>query len=411
MYRLLQINSVVGYGSTGRIVEMLGEKSIENGFSSYIAYGRSCLASNSNIIKIGSRYSIIQHGLLSYGFDRHGFGSKYSTIKFIKEIDRIKPNLIHLHNIHGYYINIEILFNYLLKTNIPIIWTLHDCWSFTGHCAYFSYKECEKWKRHCSNCPQINSYPRSICFDNSELNFLKKKKLFTSLNNLTIVTVSEWLSSIVSNSFLNIYPRIVINNGIDLSIFYKRNSSDFIKDKYGIQNKTILIGVATSWSHRKGLYDYHKLSKILPQDVVIVLVGLTDKEIKKLPKNIVGIKKTNNVDELANLYSAADVVMNLSYEETFGMTTIEGFACGTPSIVYNATASPELIDEKTGIIVEKGNIEGVLNAIYLILQKSKEYYSNACIEKAKRMYNKENRYLDYINLYKDILDQKKTQII
>ena len=404
MNTLLQINSVVGYGSTGRIVEMLGIKSIENGFSSYIAYGRYCLASKSNIIKIGSKYSIIQHGLLSFVLDRHGFGSRNSTIKFINEIERIKPDLIHLHNIHGYYINIEILFNYLLKTNIPIIWTLHDCWSFTGHCAHFSYNECEKWKKHCNNCPQIKCYPKSIFFDNSEFNFLKKKKLFTSLNRLTIVTVSEWLSSVVSNSFLNIFPRIVINNGIDLSIFYKRNNSDFVKKKYGIQNKTILIGVATSWSLRKGLYDYHKLSKILPQDVVIVLVGLTDNEIKKLPKNIVGIKKTDNVDELANLYSAADIVLNLSYEETFGMTTIEGFACGTPSIVYNATASPELVDEKTGIIVEKGDIEGVLNAIYHISQKGKESYSDACIEKAKRMYNKEDRYLDYINLYKEVLN-------
>jgi putative colanic acid biosynthesis glycosyltransferase len=404
MKKLLQINSVINSGSTGRIAEEIGQTAIAAGWESYIAYGRNERPSSSKLIKVGTDKDIKLHGLQTRLFDRHGLGSKGATTDFIRQVEEINPDIIHLHNIHGYYINIEVLFQYLKNANVPVVWTFHDCWPITGHCSYFSYVGCEKWKTQCYSCPQKKGYPASYFIDRSKKNYNLKKELFNSLSNLTLVPVSQWLSGILKESFLQNYPIKVINNGVNTDVFKPSLNSDF-RNKYGLKDKFILLGVASVWEERKGLKDYIELSKILESEFQIVLVGLNKKQVEQLPNNILGIERTDNVGELADIYSSADLVLNLSYEETFGLTTVEGFACGTPGIVYNATASPELIDVSTGIVVEQGNINKLVDAIYSIKKKGKEYYSEACVNRAYRLYKKEDRYREYIDLYEELIGE------
>jgi len=399
---LLQINSVVNSGSTVRIAEEIGQTALAAGWESYIAYGRTERPSTSKLIKIGNERDVKLHGLHTRLFDRHGLGSKSATHELVCEIERIAPDIIHLHNIHGYYINIEVLFNYLRTANIPVVWTFHDCWPLTGHCSHFTFVGCEKWKTQCYSCPQKTSYPASYFIDSSKKNYILKKELFNSLSNLTLVPVSYWLSGILNDSFLQNYPIKVINNSINTKVFNPSTENSF-RIKHHLENLFILLGVATSWSVRKGLNDYIALSKLLDDSFQIVLVGLTKKQIAQLPDKILGIERTENVEELAGIYTAADTVLNLSYEETFGLTTVEGFACGTPGIVYNATASPELIDESTGLIVELGDINGLVEAINQIKQKGKYYYSDACVNRTHCLYKNEDRYKEYIDLYMSLL--------
>lgn len=410
MPKILQINSNVNSGGAGRIVEQIGVQASRNGWQSYIAYGRRGNKSESETIKIGGQLDVYLHGLKSMLFDKHGFGSKTATKDLIKKIYEIDPDVIHLHGIHGYYLNIEILFTYLKKSNKPIVWTMHDCWAITGHCSHFSDIECMKWKTGCFECPKFKNYPTSLVIDNSKNNYKIKKKFFTSFDNLTIVSVSSWLNNIMSSSYLSKYYLVTILNGVDVSVFSNSsNGTNRIRSNYGIGSRFMLLGVATSWGVGKGLNDYIKLSQILSDDFSIVLVGLTKKQMNKIPKNIIGVERTESVDELAAFYSAADVVLNLSNQETFGLTTVEGFACGTPGIVYNCTASPELISDDTGLIVEQGDMEQLINAIRLIKLNGKEYYSANCRKRAKLVYDKEKRYGEYIELYNLLL--KKQQIM
>ncbi|MEJ5317866.1 MAG: glycosyltransferase [Tenuifilum sp.] len=402
--KLLQINSLANSRSTGRIAEEIGQIAIAAGWESYIAYGRHARTSQSKLIKIGSDWDIKWHGLQTRLFDRHGLASTNATKKLVEKIKEIKPDIIHLHNLHGYYLNIEILFHYLATANIPVVWTFHDCWPMTGHCAHFTFVGCEKWKTQCFSCPQKKNYPGSYFLDRSKQNHKQKRNLFTSVNDMTIVTVSNWLAEIVKQSYLKDYPIRVINNGIDVNVFSPQ-SRDSIRLKYGLADKFILLGVATEWGRRKGLHDFIELSKILKDDEIIVLVGLKDDQIKTLPENIIGITRTESTQELAEFYSSADVVMNISYEETFGLTTVEGFACGTPGIVYNTTASPELVDDSTGLIVDPGDIKGLVKAITQIKEKGKQSYSEACVKRAHRFYRKEDRYREYIELYEELLNK------
>jgi len=404
MKTLLQINTVVNSGSTGRIAEEIGQTVKLSGWKSYIAYGRHARTSQSELIKIGSDWDIMMHGLQTRLFDRHGFASIAATRKFVKQIKKINPDIIHLHNIHGYYINIEILFRYLKDANIPVVWTFHDCWPMTGHCAHFTFVGCDKWKTQCYECPQKKDYPSSYFLDRSKQNHKQKRKLFTSVNDITIVPVSNWVGEILKQSYLKDYPIRVINNGIDVNVFSPQ-SRDGIRLKYGLADKFILLGVATEWGRRKGLHDFIELSKTLKDDEIIILVGLKEDQIKILPENIIGITRTESTQELVEFYSSADVVMNISYEETFGLTTVEGFACGTPGIVYNTTASPELVDDSTGLIVDPGDIKGLVKAITQIKEKGKQSYSEACVKRAHRLYRKEDRYREYIELYEELLNK------
>jgi glycosyltransferase involved in cell wall biosynthesis len=406
MKKLLQINSVINSGSTGRIAEEIGIEAMKNGWKSYIAYGRNVRPSQLETIKIGSDWDVKWHGMQTRLFDRHGLASTKATKKLVEKIKEIKPDIIHLHNLHGYYLNIEILFNYLAKTDIPIVWTLHDCWPMTGHCAYFSFIGCEKWKTQCEYCPQKRRYPSCYIIDRSYKNYQLKRRLFTYVRKMTLVPVSNWLADIVKDSFLKDYPKKVIHNGVDTTVFWPQIASK-IREKYKIRDKFVLLGVANVWDQRKGLNDFIRLSQLLKDNEVIILVGVERKTIKTLPHKIIGIRQTENIKELAELYSLADIVCNFSVEETFGLTTIEGFACGTPGIVYNCTASPELITPETGFVVEKGDLIGIRTAIDTVKSKGKACYSEACRERAVKMFNKNDRYAEYIQLYEQLLEKEE----
>lgn len=400
MKKLLQINVVANSGSTGRIAENIGKLAISQRWESYIAYGRGNPESTSELLRIGTNCDMYMHGLQSRLLDNHGLASVGATKKFVEEIKRINPDVIHLHNIHGYYLNYKILFEYLSTIDTPVVWTLHDCWAFTGHCSHFDAIGCEKWQTGCFSCPLKGEYPVSKFVDASARNYALKKRLFASVPNLTIVPVSRWLAGLVGRSFLGEYPIRVINNGIDTEVFQQRESA--LRQKHNIEGKFVLVGVAGVWDAMKGFDDFIKLSRLLPDDCVIIMIGLTKKQIDILPPNIIGIERTESQAQLAEYYSMADVIMNLSYQETFGMTTVEGFGCGTPGIVYDRTASPELISQDTGIIVKAGYMNGLLSAIETIKSNGKKHYSAACRQRAVECYNKDDKFNEYINLYNSL---------
>lgn len=399
--KILQVNATCNWGSTGQICEGIAETADNDGWDCYIAHGsRYVNITKFQAYEVGDRNSNYKHIAYSMIFGRHGLASSKETRELVEYIKNLNPDVIHLHNIHGYYLNYKILFDYLNSVQIPVVWTLHDCWSFTGHCTHFDHIGCEKWKSECSSCPLTHTDYKSLFFDRSKANFLEKKKCFTSKSNMVIVTVSDWLRQKASESFLKIHPIKTIYNGIDTNVF-KYQPSDIKESLVG--DKKMLLAVATDWDKNKGLYDYIELSKILPHDYQIVMVGVSGKIRKLLPHNIVTLERTHNVTALVELYSAAEIVMNLSYLETFGLTTVEGMACGTPSIVYNKTASPELVTPETGRVVEAGHIEDVLSAISEISAIGKESFSNACRQRVLDVFEKESCHMQYIELYKELL--------
>lgn len=404
MPTLLQIDSCLNMLSTGRITESIGRLAIDKGWDCYIVHGArytrpgSCMHSYQTVSKL-CEYCHFVESLL---FDNHGLSSRAATKRVVEYIKEIKPDVVQLHCVHGYYINYHILFEYLNNTNIPVVWTFHDCWAFTGHCAHFVTAGCEKWKKEgCHDCPLKGDYPKSL-IDCSTRNYNLKSFIFKQSKYLHIVTVSKWLENMTKQSFLGDKPIQTIYNGIDMSVFYPKDSKD-LKERLGLEGKKVLLAAATSWSSLKGYDDYIKLSKILPNDYVIILIGLNDKQIKSLPSNMVGLKRTDSACELADYYSMADIILNLSYQETFGLTTVEGMACGTPGIVYNVTASPELITSRTGIVVQPGNVGLVYDAITEIIGKGKDFYSASCRQRAIGNFDKNDRFMDYIKLYESLI--------
>lgn len=402
---VFQISSEINSGSVGRIAEQIGEQVIDQGWESYIAYARDSQPSKSKTIKIGNQLDVIKHGILTRITDKHGFGSKKATIELVKRIKQIKPNIIHLQHLHGYFINIEILFEFLAQSNIPVVWTFHDCWSFTGHCAYYEFVDCNKWLTQCHNCPQTHEYPKSSFIDNSYNNYIKKKIIFNSVKNLTIVPVSNWLGEEVQKSFLKNQKISVIQNGIDLENFRIQGNPEKLKERFNIQNKFLILGVASPWNNRKGLKFFIELSKRLDDNYAILLVGLSKNQIKELPKNIIGLERTENIIQLAELYSTADVFVNPTLEDTFPTTNLESLSCGTPVITFKSGGSPEAVDDNTGIIVEKEDINGLEQAIYIIKKKNKNHYQANCRKRAELFFDKNKCFLKYIELYKNLLTQ------
>lgn len=403
MPTILQINTVANIGSTGRIVEKIGQLIIGLGWTSYIAYGRRAGESKSNLIQIGNKREIYAHYVGSRLFDHHGLYSQRATKNLISTIDSIHPDIIHLHNITGYYINYPILFKYLSKIDTPVIWTLHDCWPMTGHCTYYSAVNCNKWQSTCYNCPRLDTYPESL-IDRSKYNFELKKQLFNSIKNMTIVPVSNWLGGEVEKSFLKNYPIHVIQNGIDLKTFYPRNGvEERIREKYRLNNKFIIISVAYCWNRNTGFYDFLKLREILDDNYEIVLVGVTERQKKRLPKGITGISRTNSKDELAELYTTADIAVTPQVEATFGLVTAEAMACGTPVIVYNTTACPEVVSDDSGFIIPPKDINAMAKAIMdYNNSNNKDSYKKNCLEQVAR-FDENERYGEYIQLYKSLI--------
>lgn len=393
--KVLQIN-IFGNLSTGRIAVDLYRTIISNGNEGKIAFARNTIANDVSYIKIGTAIDVMIHGMFTRITDKAGFYSTEATKKFIKKIEAYNPDIIHLHNIHGYYINIELLFNYLKSSKKPVVWTLHDCWPFTGHCYHFETIGCEKWRTKCIHCPQKHIYPASYVFDSSTWNQTKKREIFSDVPNMFLVTPSNWLKKYIDQSFLKQYKVKIIHNGIDLNIF--KPTKRLFRERHNIGNKFMILGVASTWGKLKGLDDFIRFNSILDDNYVIVIVGVNDKEIKRLSKGMIGIKRTNDIKELADIYSSADVYLNLSYEENFPTTNIEALACGTPVITYCTGGSPESLDDNCGIVVEKGNLNAVKNALKMIIELNRK----ACVERAK-LFDKEIVYKQYINLYKEIL--------
>jgi putative colanic acid biosynthesis glycosyltransferase len=404
--KVLQINTKVNSGSTGRIAEEIGKTLMLRGHESYIGYGRGNNKSVSKTIPIGEKFDVTLHGVETLLFDRHGLGSRSSTNKFLKVVDEIKPDLIQLHNLHGYYFNYKIFFDYVKKRKIQVVWTLHDCWSFTGHCTYFDNINCTKWIMGCNACPKKKMYPKSLLFDRSKLNFEEKKEAYGNYQNLQIVTPSFWLYNYINNSFLKQLRCQVIHNGIDLDVFKPFEVDRSVVAQLGLQGKKVVLGVASVWDKRKGLSDFIELSKILNFDYQIVLIGIDKKSKKTIPDNIICIDRTESTSQLAAYYSLATVFINPTWQDNFPTTNIEALACGTPVITYNTGGSPEAIDDNTGVIIDRGDISGLKDAIEMIAGKGKESYQEHCRNRAVKKFDKNIVMNSYVDFYEGLISNQ-----
>ena len=361
--KLIQINTVCNT-STGKIMEDIQREAIRQGYNTLSLVGRRKPFRDLPCEKYGNFVSFWYHVVINTLFDRQGYGSWFVTRNLIERIRREDPDIIHLHNLHGYYLNLPMLFRYLHEEYTGrIFWTFHDCWPFTGHCPYFTMVNCHRWKKECHHCPNKSNYPVSLFLDASRKNYADKKRMFLGFDQLTILVPSKWMENLVSDSFMQQYPVKVIPNGINLEVFsYTENPKLYAK--YHIpQNKKILLGVANVWDTRKGLKDFLALSKQLSEDYRIVLVGLSSAQIKKLPKNIIGIQRTKSQKELAALYSMAEIFINPSREESFSLVTVEAFACGTPVIVLDTSAVKELVTQDNGLVITDTHVKTYLDAI------------------------------------------------
>ncbi len=392
--KVVQINSVCGVGSTGRIAvgisRVLEEANIEN----YIlyTYGKS---DYKYAKKVGNNVYIKLQALLSRITGRYGFVSFFQTKKIIKQLKKINPDIVHIHNIHGHDCNLELLFKYLKEKEIKVVFTLHDCWLFTGYCTYFSALNCNKWISGCSNCPKFKGV--SFFFDKSKKLQEKKEKAFRGLN-ATIITPSKWLAELAKQSFLKDFPIKVINNGIDLQSFSPAESN--LPEELNCRDKFIVLGVSNAWGNGKGLDVFIKLAEDLDESYKIILVGTTEATDKILPENIISVHKTNSVKQLAEYYSIADVFVNPTKEENFPTVNIENLACGTPIITYRTGGSPEIIDENTGKVVNY-NDYGQLKAEIIKIKENNPFSSDACVSRAKQfdMYSK---FEEYVELYRSL---------
>ena len=398
--KILQINTC-NFGSTGKIMLSIQKACRDNGHEAFVAYAKS----RSNLrgkkqgdILIGSILSRNLHLLLGNITGFNGCFSYFSTLNFLRRVKKISPDIIHLHNLHNGYINLPLLFKFIKKHNIRTVWTLHDCWAFTGHCPYFTLAQCEKWKSGCCGCPIYKEYPASL-FDNSKFMYSLKKKWFTGVSGLTIVTPSKWLGDLVKQSFLGDYPIMVINNGIDLSVF-KPTESDFRK-KYNCEDKFLILGVAFPWSKRKGIDVFIELSKQLDSKYQIVLVGTDDNIDKQLPQNIISIHRTHNQAELAEIYSTCDLFVNPTREENYPTVNMESIACGTPVLTFNTGGSGEIPNNTCGDVVSKNTVEAVFKKINDIFDNNPFTEAN-CLKRAQS-FAAEEKYAEYIKLYRENL--------
>lgn len=400
---LIQIDSCLGKGSTGRITESIGLIMKRLGWDCYVVHGdRYAGETKLESMKTVSRVQEYLHALGSILFDRHGLFSSSQTRRIMEKVRDMKPDIIQLHCVHGYYINYEILFEFLHEMDVPVVWTFHDCWAFTGHCAHFDFAGCDKWKTGCYACELLKEYPRSVFIDNSKDNWLRKRKSFTSVDKLHIVAVSKWLSDIVGHSFMQKYPIEVIHNGIDLSVFKRVDNN--IREQYGISSdETLVLGVATAWGKDKGLNDFVRLSQ--EPGIKVVLVGIPEEMRKSLPENIIAVNRTESQQKLAEFYSAADMLVNPTYNDSFPTVNLEALACGTPVVTYRTGGSPEAIDAETGAVVEKGDYAGLLSHIRKFAQTSyKSSYSKVCRERAEKCFDMNKQFDEYRKLYERLME-------
>ncbi len=402
--KIYQINVVCGNGSTGRIAVDLSHAICVTGGECRIAYGRGQAPAHVDAIRISNKLDLYLHALLTRLTDKHGSYSKGATRKLIKDIQKYQPDIVHLHNIHGYYVNYEMLFRFLKEYNRPVVWTMHDCWAFTGHCAHYDSVGCMQWQTGCSQCGFAASYPASLTNKNVLSNYKKKKQSFLQIENLTIVTPSLWLKEQVGQSFLQKRKCIAIQNGIDLQKFAPAGErAEQLRKKLNCENKKLLLGVASIWTKNKGYEDFLQLKNMLDEQYVLCMVGLTEKQIEELPPGIIGINRTESIAELAEYYSAADIFLNLTYEDTFPTTNIEALACGTPVLTYRTGGSPEIIDEHCGRVVPKGDLQAVMTVLnsWVGIVSGCNCNTDVCMERAS-LFAKEKCYNKYIDLYNEL---------
>ncbi|GHU72087.1 glycosyl transferase [Clostridia bacterium] len=393
--RILFINTVVT-GSHGRIVSDLAEAARNAGnveFETEFAYGRG----DDSPERIGGPLDGAAHLLSTRLFDAHGFGSVRATKALVKRLKAHPPDLVHLHNVHGYYLNIEILFEYLKASGIPVVWTLHDCWAFTGHCSHFVRAKCFKWQKGCEHCPMKREYPTSLLLDNSKSNYNRKKAAFTGHPNLSIVTPSEWLAKLVNQSFLKDYPVSTIPNGVDLTVFAP---TDMPQAK-----RPLILAVAAPFDKRKGFEDTLKIAQSIPE-ADMIMVGLTPKQIASLPKGsaITGLTRTENRDELVSLYRRASVLLNTTYEDTYPTVNMEAMACGLPVACYSVGGCPEQITYQTGALTPVGDVSALINAARRIIAQPRDEFKAACRARAEAAFDRKAAMRRYISLYKSILE-------
>lgn len=401
MPTLLQINTTVGRGSTGRIAELISMLAQKAGWECYIAHGPRFVGTSEMFsFQISNRYDELKHFFISRFFDRHGLGSCSPTRKLIEQIEEIKPDVVQIHNIHGYYANYKILFRYLAEKGIPTVMTMHDFWLMTGHCAYIN-KSCGKWETGCGHCSRLREYPAAV-FDHTRENWALKKELFSTfdMDRLVLVPVSYWLEAFAKRSLLSECHFHVIQNGVDTHVFqpYQGEHSELWK-KIDWKKHTI-ISVADRWTEANGFNDIIALGKSLPDRMQILMVGLNDQQMQGLPDKIVGIGHTDNVQQLVELYTSADVLFNSSTEVTFGLVTAEAMACGTPAIVIKGTAGDEIIDSETGYAISR--IEEIPGIVYSCRQNA-ESFKLKCRNRIVEHFNSAKQYAKYIELYSDFL--------
>ena len=394
--KILQINSVCGVTGTGRIVADLYEAAVNRGHECIIAYGEHKFHNDPGTMQtmeIGTMRDCNLHAVATRIWDGQGFASRRATADFLKKVEEYQPDVVHLHNLHGYYLNIELLFRYLKQKKIKVVWTLHDCWPFTGHCVYFQNAGCDKWKTECSHCPLTKEYPASLLLDRSKQNYHKKKELFTGIEDMTLIVPSHWLEKQVQESFLKEYPIRVVYNGINLETYHPTASN--FRAKYHLQDKFIVLGVANVWSERKGLSTFLQLAERLGEDYKVVLVGLSKEQIETLPENVLGFPRTDTPRELAEIYTAADIFLNPGREETFGLNVAEAMACGTWPIVYADTACAEVVEQGMGQIVT-GDLPELERAI-----RERREQGVEGIEAAAKVFSKERFGQEMINIYEE----------
>ena len=415
MPRVFHVSGAINYGAPGRIVEQIGLLAEKNGYECLVAHStRNENPSQLRHYAMTTRWQEVFHALGAKFLDLHGLLSTAQTRELVERIKDYQPDIIHLHNIHGYFCNFKVLFEYLDSVDTPVVWTLHDCWSFTGRCFHFVGVDCYKWKTGCYDCKAEPSYTVSKYYDRSKELYALKKRLFSSVKNLTLVPVSDWQAAFLKDSFLKDCNVYTIHNGVDIEKFRPMNGNR-LRNKHKLDGKFVILGVASPWNTRKGLDDFYLLRTMLSDEFAIVMVGLTSKQIEKLPDGIIGIARTESQQELAEYYSMADVFVNLTYLDTFPTTNLEALACGTPVVTYRTGGSPEAISDvenvkmvkdgiecyPTGMVVEQGDVEGIIRSIRELRQRP--INANVCRQRAVEHFDKDKCFEKYIGLYENLL--------
>lgn len=398
--KVLQINTVYKEKSTGRTCFEVNKALESYGHEGYIAYGRG-KHKDKNAYRIGSEVEYYFHNVMARITGFQGYFSFFATKRLIKYVERISPDVIHLRNLHANYLNLPELFNFLKRSNIPIILNLHDCWAFTGKCAHYTDIQCFKWKSECFNCPVIHNYPQSLFFDRTKKLYSDKKKWFLGIKDLTVVGVSKWTAEQARMSFFSDITIMSIYNWINSDVFYPRKEN--VLNNYGVdRSKFIILGVSTCWTKGSPRFDdFIKISTLIKDDMQIVLIGKSDES--EFPENITHIPFISDITELAKLYSSADVYVHLSTEDTFGKVIAEAMACGIPAVVYNSTALPELITEGCGAVVETRDVPGIINAVYTIKQNGKSFYADKCVLNVSDNFEYSKNTMKLIKLYESLL--------